>query len=113
VGFDPIFERRGEVLHTTRGGAFHSQHVMPLLVSETRVQIHELHVRITMSICNLKFFWFMIHLPVLRNSKSFVQCTPSTFSNENVSNFNLEYGISNQFILNELEILALHMMFPF
>jgi hypothetical protein len=34
VGFDAIFERRGEVLHTTQGGAFHSQHVTPLLVSE-------------------------------------------------------------------------------
>jgi hypothetical protein len=25
----------------------------------------------------------------------------------------LEYGISNQFILNELETLAIHMMFSF
>ncbi len=113
MGFDSIIERRGEVLHTTRGGVFHRQHVRPLLVSEMRVQIHELDVRVTMSICNLEFFCFMIHLPVLRNSNSLVQCTASAFSSENVSNFNLEYGISKQFILSELEILALHMMFPF
>ncbi len=55
----------------------------------------------------------MIHLPVLKNSKSLVQCTPSTFSSENMSDFNLEYGIPNQFILNELETLAIHMMFSF
>jgi hypothetical protein len=102
-GFWSHLWRRGEVLHTTQCGAFHSQHVMPLLVSEMRAQIHELHVQVTMSICNLEFCCFMIRLPVLRNSKSLVQCTPSTFSSKNMSDFNLEYGISNQFILNELE----------